>query len=178
MRVLISGGPGAGCTSTALKVGELLGIPVFDSDSYFHKPTDPPFQEQYSPEERRGLLSHALAVQSSWILSGSVSTWGLTDLLPTHSVFLQIPREVRMDRLKRRQRTQFGPRIDPGGDMEEEHRSFMAWAAEYENRTGHGRNLITDLTFLESNGERFVRITDLGPLNNVVAGVVEFVSRT
>ena len=53
MRVLISGGPGAGCTSTAKLIGAELGMQVFDSDTFFHKPTDPPFQEQYAPDERR-----------------------------------------------------------------------------------------------------------------------------
>ena len=178
MRVLISGGPGSGCTSTALEVGGILGIPVFDSDTYFHKPTDPPFQEPYSPDERRERLSHALAGLSSWILSGSVSTWGLTDLNPAHAVFLQIPTAERLDRLKRRQWAQFGSRIDPGGDMEEDHESFMAWAAEYENRSGHGRNLTTDLAFLESSGGFFVRYAEIEPLKNVAARVLGFLLET
>lgn len=176
MRVLISGGPGSGCTSTALMVGDRLNIPVFDSDTYFHKPSDPPFQEQYTPEERRELLSRALAGHSSWILSGSVATWGLIDLRPTHAVFLQIPTVERLDRLKRRQRARFGPRIDPGGDMEEEHNSFMAWAAEYEYHTGRGRNLAADMAFLESSGGIFVRYAEIEPLEEVVERVFGFVS--
>ncbi len=177
MRVLISGGPGSGSTSTAMAVGKRLDLPVFDSDSYFHKPTDPPFQEQYSPEERRRLLSHALSTQASWILSGSVSTWGLTGLAPTHAVFLRIPTAERLERLKRRQRQQFGSRIDPGGDMEEEHESFMEWAAQYEIRTGRGRNLITDLTFLKSSGARLVGFSEIEPLEKMVARVIGFLSK-
>ena len=178
MRVLISGGPGSGCTSTALAVGERLGVEVFDSDTYFHKPSDPPFQEQYSPDERRGLLRHALAGRPSWILSGSVSSWGMTDLDPTHAVFLHIPTGERLDRLIRRQRARFGSRIDLGGDMEAEHASFMEWAAGYEKRTGRGRNLATDLAFLESSGALFVRYAEIESLDNVVARLVEFISMT
>src|SRR4051794_17869590 len=102
IRLLISGGPGSGCTSTALAVGERLGVPVVDSDSYFHKPTDPPFQKQYTPEERRSMLGSELGVQANWILSGSVATWGLDTLEPTHGVFLEVPREVRLGRLLQR----------------------------------------------------------------------------
>lgn len=178
MRVLISGGPGSGCTSTALAVGKKLDIPVFDSDCYFHKPTDPPFQEQYSSEERRRLLGSDLNMQTSWILSGSVSTWGLTELAPTHAVFLRIPTGERLARLKWRQKQQFGSRIDPGGDMEEEHESFMEWAAQYEIRTGHGRNFITDLTFLETSGVQFVGFSEIESLEQMVARVLGFLAKT
>ena len=176
MRVLISGGPGSGCTSTAIAVGEHLKIPVFDSDSFFHKPTDPPFQEQYTLEERRALLMRSLASRPSWILSGSVSTWGLADLAPTHAVFLKVPTSERLDRLNRRQRDQFGSRIDPGGDMEREHASFMEWAAEYEYRSGNGRNLITDLAFLKSNSRLLDCIEGAEPFKKVVDRVIGFVS--
>ena len=178
MRLLISGGPGSGCTSIASEVGKLLKLPVFDSDSYFHRPTDPPFQEQCTPEERREILGTALAPHDCWILSGSVATWGLINLRPTHAVFLQIPTAERLDRLKRRQKAQFGSRIDPGGDMEEEHKSFMAWASEYENRSGRGRNLTTDLAFLESSGGFFVRYAEIEPLEKVAARVLGFLLKT
>ena len=108
MCVLISGGPGSGCTSTAKLLGDRLGIPVLDSDSFFHKPTNPPFQEQYSPVERRRLLSEALAQSSDWILSGSIATWDV-DLPTIHfGVCMDIPKKVRMRRLELRERDRFG----------------------------------------------------------------------
>ena len=117
MRLLISGGPGSGCTSAAEVLGKSLGILVFDSDSYFHKPSDPPFQEQYSAEDRKTLLESALSEESSWIVSGSVATWGLSPFVPTHGVFLDIPTGIRLARLVERQRARFGERINPGGAL-------------------------------------------------------------
>ena len=178
MRILITGGPGSGCTSTAASVGEFLSVPTFDSDTYFHKPTDPPFQEQYTPDERRELLSAALASESSWILSGSVGSWQLMGLNFTHAVFLQIPRDERLNRLRRRQKAQFGSRIEPGGDMDEEHRSFLAWAAEYEDRLGSGRNFATDRVFAESNSRHFVALTEIEPLQKIVARIVGFITNS
>lgn len=174
IRLLISGGPGSGCTSTARELGRRLGLPVFDSDSYFHKPTDPPFQEQYTPEERRGLLDSALGAQASWILSGSVATWELKALEPTHGVFLDVPRDARLGRLAKRQREQFGTRIDAGGDMEREHEDFMAWAAEYGERIDRGRNRQTDRAFLEAWCARFLEVTVDAPLEGVVARIAAF----
>jgi adenylate kinase family enzyme len=177
MRILISGGPGSGCTSTAQTLGKRLGLPVLDSDSYFHKPTDPPFQEQYTPEERRALLGAALEAESEWILSGSVATWGLDPLEPTHGVFLDTPKEVRLHRLMNRQRNQFGPRIDPGGDMEEEHESFMEWAAGYEDRSGTGRNSATDRAFLDTRCGHVLVITEDQTMEEIVSRILSFLSQ-
>lgn len=178
MRILVSGGPGSGCTTTAVALGAALGLPVFDSDVFFHKPTDPPFQEQYSAEERRDLLLSALAGKGAWILSGSVAAWELPGLGATHGVFLQVPREERLRRLEGRQRGQFGQRIDAGGDMAGEHRSFMEWSRGYEAGAGKGRNLVTDLAFVEERCERFVIIAEVLPLGEVVSRVLGFLDES
>ena len=162
-RILIAGGPGSGCTSTALALSRTFGIPVFDSDDFFHKPTDPPFQEQFTPEERRLRLAAALTPEESWILSGSVATWAVPNLDPTHGVFLDVPTAERLFRLERRQRDNFGSRIDSGGDLEEEHQAFLQWAATYEDR-GSGRSRKTDQAFLN----------ELCPGVFVLSGVLDF----
>lgn len=178
MRILISGGPGSGCTSTAAAVGAVLDLPVFDSDSFFHKPTEPPFQQQFSLDERRDLMKAALSEKEKWILSGSIATWALHDFDPTHGVFLEIPREERMKRLGQRQRTQFGSRIDQGGDLAEAHVSFLDWADGYESRTDVGRNLITDRPFLESRCGRSLIITEPVPFQKLVTRVIAFLEET
>lgn len=169
MRVLISGGPGAGCTSTAKLIGAELGTQVFDSDTFFHKPTDPPFQEQYSPDERRQLLSVALEASSDWILSGSIATWGL-DLPPIHfGAFLDTAKEERLRRLELRERERFGSRIDVGGDLHTENTDFMEWASAYEDRSGRGRNRGTDRNFLMQESDYFIEISLAQRLDEVAS---------
>lgn len=175
IRLLISGGPGSGCTTTAKALGERLGVPVVDSDAYFHKPTDPPFQEQYTLEERRALMRPVLDPGGDWILSGSVATWGLHPLAATHGVFLKIPKEVRLQRLLARQRDRFGARIESCGDMQEEHEAFLEWAAGYEEREGEGRNLATDRAFLATQCGQFVELDGEATVDEIVARVEEFV---
>lgn len=174
MRLLISGGPGSGCTSTAEKISEKMGIPLFDSDSFFHIPSDPPFKKQYSPEERRAMLGSALSRESSWIVSGSVATWGLISFRPTHGVLLNVPALIRLSRLERRQRDRFGRRIDIGGDMHDEHEAFVGWAAAYEERHGIGRNLSTDREFILNHCDRFMSIDTMADINAIVTEIVGF----
>lgn len=150
MRALITGGPGSGCSSTASRIAEILGVWHFDSDAYFHKPTDPPYQEPRSAEERRELAERDLEPCPSWILSGSVATWGMKDLRLSHGIVLDVGGAVRLKRLAVRERVRFGERIEAGGDMREEHEGFMEWAKAYEARTGPGRNLETDVKYVNS----------------------------
>jgi adenylate kinase family enzyme len=178
MRLLITGGPGSGCTTTAEKISQELGVPVFDSDSFFHKPSDPPFQESYSPEERRLMLDSALSKKPSWIVSGSVATWGLSSFKPAHGVLLNVPKTVRLQRLVQRQRDQFGPRIEVGGDMHDEHEAFIEWAADYEERSGIGRNLATDREFLLHQCDRFMNIDQMADIDAIAGKIMRFLSNT
>lgn len=172
MRILISGGPGSGCTSTALLLGQRLNIPVFDSDVFFHKPTTPPYQEQYSVSERRSLLYSKVSTYSKWIISGSIATWGVTDIHPRVGVFLDIPKEMRMNRLLLRERARFGEDISIGGSMYEDHLEFMDWASEYEVRVGIGRNLGTDRQFLSESCEFFLNCNSLSSIDELIEEIL------
>lgn len=175
MRILIMGGPGSGCSSTAAALSEVLGIPWFDTDDFFHKPSDPPFQEQYAVEQRRERLEAALQTPS-WILSGSVATWGV-ELRPTHGLFLATPQEVRLQRLKQRERQRFGLRIEEGGDLFEEHTAFLRWAEGYESRIGEGRNLATDRTFCEKQSRHCLVLTNVPSMSRIVEETVAFLMK-
>ena len=177
MHILVSGGPGSGCTATAKALSAELGIAMFDSDDFFHKPSDPPFQYQYSPEERRSLLGSALSKENHWILSGSVSTWGLEELNFTVGIFLEVSGSVRLKRLQNRQLEQFGDRIDLGGDMYEEHESFIKWAEEYEDSQGIGRNLSTDKKYLIDRSKSFLVIREELGLKIIVQKVLDLLRK-
>ena len=141
IQLLITGGPGSGTTTAGARISKRLGMPQIDSDDYFHKPTDPPFQVQYSTNERRALIHKAIASSRSWLLSGSISAWGITDIRFSHAVVLNVGKVVRLDRLRERESKRFGMRIEADGDMLEEHTSFLEWASHYEDGDLEGRSL-------------------------------------
>lgn len=68
-----------------------------------------------------------------WILSGAVCGWGdglrpLFDLV----IFLGLPPEIRLDRLRAREYERYGDHILPGGSKYEAYQTFMEWAALYD----------------------------------------------
>ena len=133
MRVHIVGASGSGTTTLGRALAGRLGCAHLDTDDFFWLPSDPPFHHVREREARQALLGEALAREPGWVLSGSLCGWGdgvipLFDLV----VFLWIPPEIRMARLRERERARYGAAIEPGGPQHESSRAFLEWAAGYD----------------------------------------------
>jgi hypothetical protein len=158
------------------RLSTVLEIPWIDSDDYFHKPTDPPFQAQYSKEERSHLIHTQFDRFDSWILSGSISAWDIHDVEFTHAVLIDIGPEVRLRRLEARERKRFGVRIKPGGDMHEDHMEFMKWAASYESGELKGRSLPREKEFIAQHCIHLLSIEEQHSLDELEKAIVSFIS--
>ena len=129
----ILGASGSGTTTSGRALAARLQCAHFDTDDYFWLPTDPPFTHQRACTERQQLLMDALTAQDAWVLSGALCGWG--DIaIPCFElvVFLAIPHDLRMERLRQREHERFGERILPGKNMYESSQAFLAWAASYD----------------------------------------------
>jgi adenylate kinase family enzyme len=133
-RIHILGASGSGTTTLGRALAERLQCPHFDTDDYFWLPTDPPYTRQRERTERAQLLMDDLTAQEQWVLSGSLCGWGDV-AIPLFGlvIFLAIPQDIRMARLRQREHERFGERILPGGDMYESSQAFLAWAASYDD---------------------------------------------
>jgi adenylate kinase family enzyme len=133
-RLHILGASGAGTTALGRALSARFGYTPLDTDDYFWEPTDPPFQRPRDRDVRRTLLAAALDAHPRWVLSGSLCGWG--DLfIPRFDlvVFLWVPTEIRLARLRERERQRFGTAaLAPGGAMHNAHVAFMTWAAAYD----------------------------------------------
>lgn len=134
MKIHILGPSGSGTTTLGRALSDKFNIPHFDSDDFFWLSTDPPFTQKRIMEDRVSLLKNTLDAHQSWILSGSMMKWG-DFLVPQLDlvIYLYVEKEIRIMRLKTRERKNFGSRIDPGNDMYENHKEFIEWASSYED---------------------------------------------
>ncbi len=68
------------------------------------------------------------------VISGSLGGWSDV-LIPQFSlaIRLQIDANIRIDRLRKREKEHFGNRIEVGGDMYENHLEFIEWAKSYDS---------------------------------------------
>jgi len=133
-RVHFVGASGSGTTTLAAALAARLDYSHLDTDTYFWLPSDPPFQHIREVEARTVMLRADLEKPGGWALSGSLCGWGdpfipLFDLV----VFLYIPKDLRMARLRAREVTRYGAEtIAPGGAMHKGSTEFLAWAAGYD----------------------------------------------
>jgi len=141
-RINLIGASGSGTSTVGRSVAAALSLPHFDSDDYFHAPSEPPFQNPRSAEERCELLRRDLSPDSSWVLSGGIVGWcPIPELDFTCIVFLYVPTELRVKRLRLRELERFGDRILNGGDMHSTHEDFIAWASAYDVGGVEGKTL-------------------------------------
>jgi len=142
MKLHIFGASGAGVTTTGLACAEELRIPYFDSDFYFWEETQEPFTIRRDPSLRNQQLETDIRRHTSWVLGGSVFDWQ-TNLINqiTHAVFLWIPLEVRIERLKLRELQRYGTVIYTDAQRNKQFNDFIRWASGYDNGTARGRTL-------------------------------------
>jgi adenylate kinase family enzyme len=141
VRIHITGASGSGVTTLGAALARRLGCPQFDVDDFYWEPTNPPFVKKRPVAERLALLEEPLN-GDGWVLSGSLVGWGdplvrLFDLV----VFLHVPTEVRMARLRARETARYGEAIEPGGSMHENSQAFLKWASRYDEPHFEGRSL-------------------------------------
>jgi len=132
MRIHITGGSGSGTTTLGRELAEHLQFVHMDGDDYYWLPTSPPFREKREAGSRLSALLNDLRAAPSAVVSGSVVGWGpdiedAFDLV----VFLYLPAQMRVERLRARELERFGA-ADP---------AFLEWAAQYDEGRLDGRSL-------------------------------------
>jgi len=129
----IFGASGSGTTTLGRRISDELGYFHMDSDDYFWMPTDPKFTVKRPREDRIRLMEADIEKHESVVISGSLVDWG-DMLIPrfTLAVRISMDRELRLERLRNREKERFGDRIEPGGDMYEQHIEFIRWAGTYD----------------------------------------------
>lgn len=134
VRLHVTGASGTGTTTLAAALARRLAMSHVDTDDFYWMPTSLPFTQARPPAQRQALLEVALEDASGWVLSGSLCGWGDWLIPRFHGVvFLTLPPELRLSRLREREAERYGPRITPGGAQHETHLEFMEWAGMYDS---------------------------------------------
>jgi len=125
-RVHILGASGSGTTTIARNVCSKLDYIHFDSDNYFWENTKEPFTVERNSNECLQLMQTDLLNCDKWVLSGSLSGWG-DILIPIFDlvVFVYVPQNIRIERLKLREYERYGDRILLDGDRYEASKNLI-----------------------------------------------------
>jgi adenylate kinase family enzyme len=141
-RIQITGASGSGTTTLGALIAERHGHRHLDTDDFYWLPIEPQYTQKRLPEERLALLRAELGPAESWVLSGSLVDWGdpLMDEFEL-VVFLLVPTELRLARLKAREAERYGEdAVAPGGSRHEAMEAFLEWASHYDAGGLEGRS--------------------------------------
>ncbi|MBO4290107.1 MAG: AAA family ATPase [Lachnospiraceae bacterium] len=129
----IFGSAGAGTSTLGRALSNKLRYFFMDTDAYYWAPVDPPFSVKREPAKRVELMQKDIDGHDNVVISGALSGWGDV-LIPEFTLAVRVETEtsIRIERLRKRERDQFGSRIDPGGDMQKIYEDFIEWAARYD----------------------------------------------
>jgi len=138
----ITGAAGSGVSTLGVALARSIRAEAVDTDDFYWMPSEPPYRVKREIPDRTRLLAETLDRAESWVLSGSLMGWG-DALIPRFSLvaFLYVPPDIRLQRIAARERERFGPALDPGGNMHDQHQAFLQWAASYETGGQGGRTL-------------------------------------
>ncbi|MEO3944053.1 AAA family ATPase [Gorillibacterium sp. CAU 1737] len=132
-RIHLLGASGSGTSTLARELARTYGLRHLDTDDYYWLPTEEPFTQCREVEERQRLLAEDLLAAPKWVLSGSLCGWGdrfipLFDLV----IFLWLPEEIRMTRLREREAGRYGQEVEPNGKRYSAYLKFLEWASHYD----------------------------------------------
>src|SRR5436305_14714535 len=129
------GASGSGVPTLGRALADALALPHHDADDYFWLPTVPPYRTQRPIPDRLRLMRDMFLDRADWVLSGALESSGdpvlpLLDLV----VFLRVPTDIRLARLRAREARHFGAdAVEPGGWRHGETEDFIAWASHYDD---------------------------------------------
>lgn len=162
MKIIVFGASGSGTTTLAKSLAERLSFRHLDVDDFYWVQTAVPFQIKIARSQRVANLRNAMEACDNAVVSGSLISWGdyFCDAFDL-AIFLTLPRETRMERLKHRELERYGDRLFSNPDLKAQSKAFLDWAREYDNPLFSGRNIAKHKKWAESLACKCVEIGDL-----------------
>jgi adenylate kinase family enzyme len=173
-RVHIMGASGAGVTTLGRALADALAVSHHDVDDYYWLPTNPPYRQKRTVDDRLRLMREIFLDREGWILSGSLDGWGAS-VVPLFDavVFVCAPTEVRLRRLREREARHFGDdAVSPGGWQHQTMEEFIEWASHYDDGSREGRNLMRHQAWLATLTCPHMRLDGTRPIPDLVSEVI------
>ena len=129
----IYGASGSGTSTLGRKICDELGYKFMDTDDYFWLPTNPKYISKRDKKECIELMMKDIHSEDNVVISGSLVDWGdVLISLFTLVIRLETETDIRIERLRKREKEAFGNSIEKDGDMYQNHLDFINWARAYD----------------------------------------------
>ncbi len=174
MCLIICGMNGSGKSTLGCALAEHLGWRFLDNEDLYFPKTDPehPFVVERTQAEVERLLLETVRKEEKLVFAAVRGNYGEA-VLPYYraAVLVEVPREIRLGRVKERSYRKFGERMLPGGDLYESEKRFYDLVAarpeDYATRWLDTQDIpVLRVDGTRSVGENIALITDWLRNNN------------
>ena len=127
--ICICGLNGSGKTTLAGALSKELNFKHMDIEQYYFTFSDNPYLSSRTREEVERLLLEDIKQNPQFVFS-AVNGDITSEINENYTlvVYLDVPLDIRMKRIRQRAVDKFGDRVLPGGDMYEQEEKFFAYA--------------------------------------------------
>jgi len=131
--IIVCGMNGSGKRTLGKALAEALGVPYLDNEQFYFSrsaETDP-YVQTHTRAEVEVLIRERVRECGSIVLASVKGDYG-EEILPYYhyAVLIDVPKEIRMQRIRSRSYGKFGERMLPGGDLHESEEAFFRLVAE------------------------------------------------
>ena len=135
-RIIICGGNGSGKSTLGYALSQRTGMPFFDIEDYYFpdKTKEYIYDVGRSREQVKKLLYHDIRKCDSFILAAVKPDFDeKVNSFYTSAIYINVPKPIRMKRVRNRSYQKYGDKILPGGELHEKEESFFRMVQERSN---------------------------------------------
>ena len=126
--IVVCGLNGSGKSTLGKALSEKLGFRFIDNENLYFPKTDPNYiyASPRSRDEVERLLMDEVRIHQNFVFAAVKGDYG-KDIVPlyNYAVLIDVPKEIRMQRVRNRAFQQFGDRMLKGGDLYEQEEAFF-----------------------------------------------------
>lgn len=132
-KIFVCGLNGAGKSTLGRALAADLGYQFMDIEDYYFPKTDPNYlyASPRTREEVEELLKIDVKMHKNCVLAAVKPDF--SDEIQKQfdlAIYVKVPKELRLERVKQRSFNKFGSRMQPGGDLCETEQEFFRWVDE------------------------------------------------
>ena len=129
--IMVCGLNGSGKSTLGRALAEALGYHFIDNEDLFfaRNAQNDPYTNPRTREEAEALLAEEVQKHEHFVFAAVRGDYG-DAVIPLYrlAVLIEVPKDIRMARIRRRSYLKFGERMKPGGDLYESEEAFFRFA--------------------------------------------------
>lgn len=126
--MIVCGLNGSGKSTLGKALAEELGVHFIDNEDLFFPKTDPQylFASPRTHQEAEALLSRKIQTHEHFVFASVKGDYGeVVTSSFRYAVLIEVPKEIRLQRVRDRSFQKFGGRMLPGGDLYQREEAFF-----------------------------------------------------